>query len=223
VASIVLAAGRSTRLGVPKQLIEFRGEPLVRRAAMAAANAGASKVLVVVGAEISGIAQALNGLSFATIVVNERWQHGLASSLAAGVRGVQRREPRAEGVLITTVDQPLVSDAALAELFDAFNQGARVVAAAYSGTTGVPAVIAREHFRELLELHGDVGAGRWLRAKRHAVQRITMPEAAVDLDTAEDVALLGDIAKTGSADWSKQTGDPAGGGEVRPTSNCPAR
>jgi CTP:molybdopterin cytidylyltransferase MocA len=194
VSAIVLAAGGSTRLGVPKQLLELRGEPLVRRAATAATDAGASMVLVVAGAEISGIAQALNGLSFVTIVVNERWREGLASSLAAGIREVQRLDPRADGVLITTSDQPLVSDEALARLLDAFAKGARLVAAAYSGTIGVPAVIAREHFHELLALERDAGAGRWLRGRGNAVHRIAMPEAAMDIDTAEDAALLAAMA-----------------------------
>lgn len=194
VAGIVLAAGRSTRLGTPKQLIEFRGEPLVRRAARTLADAGVSMVLVVVGVEIAGIAEALHGLSFARMVVNERWQDGLASSLAAGVREVQRLDSRAEGVLITTSDQPLVSDESLARLIDAFDDGARVVAAAYSGTIGVPAVIAAEHFDELLAVEGDAGAGRWLRTKGDTVHRIEMPEAAVDIDTAEDAALLTTMA-----------------------------
>ena len=193
-AAIVLAAGGSARLGVPKQLIEFRGEPLVRRAARAAAEAGASTVLVVAGAEISEIALALNGLPFAAMIVNDRWREGLASSLAAGVRELQRLDPRADGVLITTSDQPLVTDASLARLLDAFARGARLVAAAYSGTIGVPAVIAREHFDALLALEGDVGAGKWLRGRGDAVHRIAVPEAAVDIDTTEDAALLAAMA-----------------------------
>jgi molybdenum cofactor cytidylyltransferase len=194
VSAVVLAAGGSTRLGVPKQLIHFRGEPLVRGAARAASDAGAGAVIVVVGADAAEIARVLEGLSFTTTVVNEQWRAGLASSLATGIREVQRLHSQSDGVIITTADQPLVNGAALRRLLDAFDQGARLVAAEYSGTVGVPAVIGREHFDALLALDGDAGAGRWLRAKGDAVRRVPLLEAAVDVDTAEDAALLASLA-----------------------------
>ena len=71
VTGLVLAAGGSTRLGIPKQLIEFRGEPLVRRAARSAADAGAAPVIVVVGASAADVVQALDGLPFISIIANE--------------------------------------------------------------------------------------------------------------------------------------------------------
>jgi CTP:molybdopterin cytidylyltransferase MocA len=196
VAAVVLAAGGSTRLGVPKQLIQFRGEPLVRRAARAATDAGASVVIVVLGADAIGIAQALDGLSITATVTNEQWRDGLASSLVTGIREVQRVDARSDGVLITTADQPLVTGNALRQLVDAFYEGARLVAAEYSRTIGVPAVIGREHLDALLALEGDTGAGRWLRTKGDAVRRIPLLEAAVDIDTAEDAALLAALANT---------------------------
>ena len=199
VAAVVLAAGASTRLGVPKQLIRFRGEPLVRRAAKAASEAGASPVIVVLGADAASIAQALDGLSFAKTVTNEQWRDGLASSLAAGIREAQRLDAQCDGALLTTADQPLVDGAALRRLLDAFDEGARLVAAEYSGTIGVPAVIGREWFEALLALEGDAGAGRWLRGKGDAVHRIPLLEAAVDIDTAEDAALLASLANAGSS------------------------
>jgi molybdenum cofactor cytidylyltransferase len=197
VAAVVLAAGASTRLGVPKQLIEFRGESLVRRAARAAGEAGASPVIVVLGADAPSIAQALGGLSSAT-VTNERWREGLASSLATGIREVQRLDAQCDGALLTTADQPLVHGVALRRLLDAFDEGARLVAAEYSRTIGVPAVIGREHFDALLALEGDAGAGRWLRGMGDAVRRIPLLEAAVDIDTAEDAAMLASLATSPS-------------------------
>jgi CTP:molybdopterin cytidylyltransferase MocA len=194
VAAIVLAAGGSTRLGVPKQLIEFRGEPLVRRAARSAGDAGAAPVIVVVGAEAADTILALNGLPFTSTVLNEQWRAGLASSLVTGIRELQQLDARADGALIATADQPLVDEAALRQLLDAFAHGARVVAAEYSATIGVPAVIGREHFDALLALEGDAGAGRWIRSMGDTVRRIPLAEAAVDIDTAEDAALLTSLA-----------------------------
>lgn len=190
----MLAAGGSIRLGVPKQLIEFRGEPLVRRAARSAVDAGAAPVIVVVGAKAADTTLALNGLSFTSTVFNEQWRAGLASSLVAGIRELQRLDARADGVLLVTADQPLVDSTVLRRLLDTFAAGARLVAAEYSGTIGVPAVFGREHLDALLALEGDAGAGRWLRGKGRAVRRVVLPEAAVDVDTAEDAALLAAFA-----------------------------
>lgn len=153
-------------------------------------------MIVVLGADAAEVAHALDGLSFVTTVTNERWRNGLASSLAAGIREVQRLDARAEGALIATADQPLVNAAALRRLLDAFAEGARLVAAEYCGTIGVPAVIGREHFDALLALEGDAGAGRWLRGKGDTVRRVPLLEAAVDIDTVEDAAMLASFAGT---------------------------
>ena len=190
VAAVVLAAGDSTRLGVPKQLIEFRGTSLVRAAAIAAGDAGASVVIVVLGASAPSVAQALEGLPHIATVSNDRWRDGLASSLATGIREVLRLDARCDGVLITMADQPLVNSESLRRVLNAFDSQTRLVAAEYSGTIGVPAVIGREHLDALLLLEGDAGAGRWLRGLGDAVRRIPLPEAALDIDTAEDLALL---------------------------------
>lgn len=194
VAAVVLAAGASTRLGSPKQLVEFRGAPLVRRAASAAIAAGAKPVIVVLGERAKEVEAALAGLPGVSAVTNERWEDGLASSLAAGLREARRLDARCDGVLIVTADQPLVDHIALGLLLDAFGEGARLVAAEYGDTIGVPAVIAREHFESLLGLTGDAGAGRWLRGRIGEVRRVSMPGAQMDIDGAADVARLATLA-----------------------------
>ncbi len=127
-------------------------------------------------------------------MTNDRWEDGLASSLAAGVREATRLDARCDGVLITTADQPLVDHTALRLLLDAFGDGARLVAAEYAGTIGVPAVIGREHFESLLGLTGDAGAGRWLRGRIGEVGRVPMPGASMDIDGDADVAKLATLA-----------------------------
>lgn len=194
IAAVILAAGASSRLGAAKQLVEFRGEPLVRRAATAAIEAGAHPVIVVLGARAAEVSAALADLPGANVVMNERWDEGLASSLAAGVREAMRLDARCDGVLITTCDQPLVDGAALRELLDVFGDGARKVAAEYAQTIGVPAVVGRECFESLLELTGDAGAGRWLRARGTEVRRVPLPDAAVDVDGADDLVTLAALA-----------------------------
>ena len=107
----MLAAGGSRRMGSPKQLMLHEGEPLVRRAATAAVDAGANPVIVVLGANANLLEPSLAGLESVTTVVNGDWEQGIASSLAAGLRAL--REAREfDGVMITLADQPLVDAAA---------------------------------------------------------------------------------------------------------------
>lgn len=189
VAALVLAAGGSTRLGRPKQLVAFEGEPLVRRAARAARDAGARPVVVVLGAQADAVAAALDALAGVQVVTHAGWRDGLAGSLAAGLDALGIAPPL-DGVLLTVCDQPRVDAAALGVLLAAFSGAGAAVAAEYAGTVGVPAVVGREHLDGLRALTGDAGAGRWLRAHPALVRRVPMPAAAFDVDTEADVAGL---------------------------------
>jgi CTP:molybdopterin cytidylyltransferase MocA len=188
VAAVILAAGGSSRFGEPKQLIELGGLPLVRKAAMSALEAGALPVVVVLGAENDQILPALEGLEDVRIALNSRWKSGLASSLAAGLSALAD-DADVDGALIVLADQPFVDAHSLKNLLDAFGPS-RLVASSYSNTLGVPAVVGREFFVELMQLTGDRGAGPWLRARSSEVTQIPLPVSPLDIDTKDDVALL---------------------------------
>jgi CTP:molybdopterin cytidylyltransferase MocA len=194
VAAVVLAAGGSTRLGRPKQLVEHAGEPLVRRAARAAREAGADPVLVVLGAHADAVARALTGLDGVTTLVHADWARGMAGSLAAGVRAALAAAPACDAILVTLADQPLVDAAALRRLLAAFPGAHALAAAAYGdppgAVLGVPAVFGRAHLDALLAVDGDAGAGGWLRRHRERVVAVPIPEATLDVDTADDLARL---------------------------------
>ena len=184
IAAIILAAGASTRFGAIKQTMDYDGEPLIRRSVNALLQTTATPVIVVLGANADQIREAIKDLNVET-VVNESWQSGIASSIAAGTRRV--RESNASAALITLADQPLVDSTALSRLIDAFDDSHRVVASSYAGTIGVPAIFAREFFDDLESLSGDRGAGQWLRTHADIVTSIPLPEAEVDIDTPEDI------------------------------------
>ena len=186
-SAVVLAAGGSSRLGESKQLIEYGGIPLVRRAALAALAAGAESVIVVLGADADRVGQAFGGLPNVRTVVNEDWKSGMASSLAAGLRSAAEN-PAIDAALILLADQPLVDAEALQEIVAAFGSE-RIVASSYSDTIGVPALLGREFFSELSELEGDRGAGGWLR-QRMDVRVIPLSAATLDIDTPDDLARL---------------------------------
>jgi molybdenum cofactor cytidylyltransferase len=156
---------------------------------MAAVEAGASPVVVVLGANATMIAPALSGLASVTTIVNREWGKGLASSLAAGLSAVFE-DASCDGVLVTLADQPLVDAAALKRLVAAFDAERRIVASAYDDTMGVPAVFAREHVEDLMRLTGDAGAGSWLRSRPNEVTRVPLGVASLDIDTSSDAARL---------------------------------
>ena len=189
IGALVLAAGASKRLGSPKQLMVHEGVPLVRRAAIAAVDAGANPVVVVLGANASIIEPALRGLASVTIVVNADWANGMASSLAAGLRALGDAVAY-DAILVTLADQPFVDAGALKRLIAAFDNEHRLVASAYNGVIGVPAVFAREHVAELMQLEGDSGAGQWLRRRSGEVTAIPLDAGAVDIDTPADETRL---------------------------------
>lgn len=189
VGAVVLAAGGSTRLGAPKQLLSYEGEPLVRRAARAALAAGAAPVLIVVGAESTRVRAALQGLAGVEVVENARWADGLASSLVVGLRALLD-VATVDAVLVTLADQPHVGGSELASLVAQWSSARPIVAAAYAGIVGVPIVVARAYVDELSTLTGDRGAGAWLRAHGGLVTQAPLPAAAVDIDTPEDAARL---------------------------------
>ncbi|MET0340456.1 MAG: nucleotidyltransferase family protein [Polyangiales bacterium] len=186
IACVVLAAGRSARLGRPKQLVSVDGHPLVRRTAIAARASRCRHVGVVLGAASAAVERALFGVDVARLA-NPAWETGLASSLAVAVEFAEARG--ADALLVCVCDQPHLSTAHLDALCAAHVGSGRAVASAYAGILGVPAVFPRARFAALRTLQGDRGAGALLRNDREALT-IAWPEGAVDLDTPEDLARL---------------------------------
>lgn len=176
-------------MGHPKQLIVHEGQPLVARAAVAAREAGADPVFVVLGAHAARIQAALADLAGLGLVLNPAWESGLASSLAAGLRAALEDDTW-DGALVTVADQPLIDADMLRRLITAFQNGARLVASGYQGAPGVPALFGREHVPELLTLTGDTGAGPWLRNRLSELLIIPLDAASLDLDTPADAARL---------------------------------
>lgn len=179
---ILLAAGESARLGEPKQLLRFQGEPLVRRAAAALLD-HCSRVLVVTGAVDQPVMDALAGMPV-RIVHNEAWREGMGSSIR---RGVECAEQGSAGYLLFVADQPLVGTVEIGKLVEAWRSSPQsIAAAAYANTRGVPAIFPARLFVALTTLGGDCGARSVVDAATD-VTVVDMPRAAVDLDTPEDV------------------------------------
>jgi molybdenum cofactor cytidylyltransferase len=185
---ILLAAGGSSRMGRPKQLLIHGGEALLRRAARAAMGSECSPIIVVLGAAAAESRTILEGLDV-PIEVNEEFSRGMGSSLRCGVQRLMREAPDAAAVIIMLCDQPYVSADVLRRLADAHaSTGKAAIACSYAGTFGPPCLFAASRFDELLRLPDDRGAKSVLAAAGANLHLIPFPQGAIDLDTPADVA-----------------------------------
>lgn len=190
VGAVVLAAGSSSRMGRPKQTLQYRGESLLRRAALAALGAGCRPVIVVTGAHAEMSGRELDGLDVRE-VLNARWETGMASSVRAGVEGLVGADANAEAAVLMLCDQPHVNADVISRLVEAHRAGGSpVVASSYGGSFGVPALFVRALFDELARLEGAAGAKQVI--KRHAseVHFIPFEGGEVDVDTPDDFSRL---------------------------------
>ncbi len=177
-------------MGRPKQTLRYRGESLLRRAALAALGAGCRPVVVVTGANAALSRRELEGLDVRE-VSNPLWEAGMASSVRAGVEGLLGADPDADAAVFLLCDQPHVTADVVSGLVAAHRAtGSPVVASAYGGGFGVPALFGRALFVELTRLEGAAGARQVI--KRHAAGAhfIPFPDGEVDVDTPDDYSSL---------------------------------
>lgn len=184
---LVLAAGPSTRLGEPKQLVRLSGRPLLHTMVGRACALAGHAVTVVLGAHAQLLTQLLRH-SPASVIINREWREGLGSSIRLGVAGLP---PACDAVLLMLADQVAVTADDLKRLASAWKGQDGVIAASlYSHSVGVPAIFPRWCFSDLMALHGDHGARAVLHRHADRLVRVPMPNAAVDLDTPEQLAEL---------------------------------
>jgi len=191
IAALVLAAGRSTRMGpLNKMLAEIGGKPLVRIAAEQALASRAKPVIVVTGHEREQVEAALAGLPV-QFVHNPEYAGGLGSSVKAGIAVVP---DKADGAIVCLGDMPQVDSALIDQLIAAFDPdtGALVVVPSIDGRRGNPVVWARRFFPELMAIGGDVGARHLIGSYAEAVVEVPVAgdAALVDVDTPESLSAV---------------------------------
>jgi CTP:molybdopterin cytidylyltransferase MocA len=191
-SAILLAAGGSRRLGQPKQLLLLNGETLIARALRLASEAGAAPVFVVLGAYHEIIASSL-GANSAIVVVNENWQQGISTSIAAGLRTAAEQARESRGVLLLGCDQPRLSANHLCDLVRAFDErdGEVIVASTYAGARGIPAIFPRAAFPGLLALRADRGARALIENAPCPVVSVQFEGGDLDIDSPQDLEQLG--------------------------------
>ena len=186
IGAVILAAGESSRLGQPKQLVQFRGKSLVRRIVDAATEAGFSPITIVLGSDSKKIEDELAGTGVA-IVKNENWRAGIGTSIRAGVQNLLSQAPNLEAIVLLVCDQPFVDARVIKGLIELRQKTNKsIVASAYSGTLGVPALFDRSCFQELLALGDDTGAKSIIMRNRERVAEFPFPQGEIDIDTVAD-------------------------------------
>jgi molybdenum cofactor cytidylyltransferase len=188
VGCALLAAGDSRRLGQPKQLIDYRGVPLVRHVAQTALAARCAACAVVVGSHASDVRAALQGLPV-DMLDNSAWTEGIAASIRVAVGWARRLQ--LDALLLAACDQWRLTPEHLRRLIARVQRPTDAAASVYAETCGVPALFGAAWFPRLLSLRGDRGAGSLLRACA-ATQRVPWPGGAFDLDTEQDLARMAD-------------------------------
>ncbi len=182
----ILAAGPSSRFGRPKQLLQIAGDPVLSIAAANAAVVAGPSVTVVVGAHAREVTPALRQRAV-SIAVNRAWEEGIASSIRAAVHAAP---PACGALLLLLADQVAVTADDLRRLHAAWRRHPVLIAAAlYGGAPGLPAIFPRWAFDDLLDLRGDGDPRRVLRKSVDRVVRVPMANAAIDLDTPEDLRI----------------------------------
>lgn len=189
VSGVILAAGRSTRLGRPKQLLELEGRPLVRIVAERALASRLTDVAIVTGAHAEAVEAAVADLPV-RVVRNPAFAEGQSTSVRAGLAQVPLD---ADAVLFLLGDQPEVSSAAIDAVIGAFaERGMAIVQAMYGGRPAHPVLFAWDLFGELAQVTGDEGGRAVVQRHRERVARVTVSDGPPpgDVDTDEDWAAL---------------------------------
>ena len=199
IAGIILAAGESTRFGMPKQILDWRGEPFVRAVAKLALEVGLSPVTVVTGAHATRVGAAVENLPV-TVAYNNAWQSGQASSMKEGLSAIyssptpHKLETKSGGAIFLLADQPHVTPTILHALMDEHATTlAPIIAPMVLDQRANPVLFDRVTFKDLMQLEGDIG-GRGI-FSNYKVHYLPWHDDALllDVDTPEHYQRLKDL------------------------------
>ena len=191
-AIIILAAGSSSRMGRPKQLLPYNGKSLLEHTVDMANDADANPVIVVLGANATLLEKEIKEKKI-HIVENKEWKEGMASSVRCGLNTLLHIAPSADAVIIMVCDQPFVSSSLLNEMIAVQKRtGKPIVSSQYDTAIGPPALFHKTIFPELLELKGDAGARKIIEQQRNEVAIVLFTNGNIDIDTERDYKALSD-------------------------------
>ncbi|HZI68294.1 MAG TPA: nucleotidyltransferase family protein [Hanamia sp.] len=182
---VILAAGASSRLEQPKQLLPY-GDDFLLTHTIKEAQRSRMPVIVVLGANANKIKQKIKTLEL-EIVENESWEKGLSSSIKSGMQKAIDNYPEMMNCILAVCDQPFISSLLFNELLDEKQRsGKQIVASSYAETSGTPCLFDKKYFPELLQLEGDHGAKTLLKKYASDVASVKFEKGRFDVDTQND-------------------------------------
>jgi molybdenum cofactor cytidylyltransferase len=211
ISGVILAAGRSSRLGRPKQLLDLLGEPLLRHVVRNSVASDLHDVVLVLGYQAAQIESAVGDWG-QRVVLNPDYAEGQSTSLCVGLGAI---DPSAEAVVFLLGDQPQVGPGIIDALIDQFREsGAPIVMPTYGGIAANPVLFAAELFPDLARITGDEGARSVVARNRERVATVAVGDGPPprDVDTEADYqALLAELAPHRSVSSRPRKGEGPGG------------
>ena len=187
---VILAAGASTRMGRPKQLLEYQNKTLIYHTVNIAVDSLCEPIVVVLGAYAELIKLEIKSFPI-TPVLNPDWKDGMSTSIRVGLETILNLSSKLDAVVLMLCDQPFVSTALINQLIATYHKTKQpIIASQYGEIVGVPALFERQFFPHLLELKGDRGARHIIQQSLSTVVGVTFPAGAFDIDTPTDYARL---------------------------------
>jgi molybdenum cofactor cytidylyltransferase len=194
IATLILAAGESSRMGTPKQLLKWKDSTILETVITNVLKSKSAHNLVILGAHYDAIQSKIENYNIETLY-NEHWKKGLGNSLAFGIKQLQKNY-QVDGVLIVLADQPLIDSDYLNTLINTFEVGKKqIIASDYGPDTsgeklGVPALFDICYFEELSKLDNDRGAKKTIMEHIENVITVNASQLISDIDTMEDYERL---------------------------------
>ena len=180
---LLLAAGSSSRMGQPKQLLPWGSQTLIDHQIQILLKTG-NPVNVVLGSNSNLVIPVIEKYDV-NIVINTDWESGMGSSISLGISEIIQKYPDANGVLITLLDQPLITTSYIEKMLETYQPGSQqiLVSRSASGWTGVPVIFDKCYFKELSELKNQEGAKKIVKRHEENVILLDGGELLEDMDT----------------------------------------
>lgn len=185
VPHLLLAAGSSNRMGQPKQLLPWGDKTLIEHQVHTRLQTN-QDVVVVLGCQADIVLPLIEKYPV-TVLINNQWVKGMGNSISYGIKMLIKYYPHADGVLISLLDQPLITTEHLEKILSTFQSESKQIIAsqAASGWIGVPALFDKVYFEELTKLNGEQGAKKIIQKHQPFVKSIVCDKILEDMDTPE--------------------------------------
>ncbi|MBC7884421.1 MAG: nucleotidyltransferase family protein [Saprospiraceae bacterium] len=187
---IILAAGESSRLGSPKQLLDFKGKYLLQHIIDVAKDSLAAYMVLVLGAYAEEIEARLE-LNKVDVIHNGAWKEGLSSSIRCGLEAMVQTHPETETVLFLLCDQPFLTTSVINQIIAKYiESGKGIIASDYGQASGPPALFHKSMFAFLMQLNGNQGAKSIMLQFPEELAYADFPEGKIDIDTVSDYEIV---------------------------------